>query len=294
MMEPSGLPGDKGGVGSGRSLAWRVAQYAAMVAVLAATACRPTEPLRPVVPGDDPASRTAVYLIARGERLFPGAVLVLDYARRKFDLAWAEGLVDSVAQRVSNPEELTTLGIFARIIDPEAAAPLRSSITATIASFEGIPTTHAVLQGLYCDWSPPPPQFLQRIQEPRPGLRHWRVSTLVSYAYLETNGCIGPEDLEAAAAVMHREYGAFLDGIVATGSAPGAEFVETVGGLYFALGRESVAPSWAEYVIEHQQVDGAWNIDSDEEGSEDFTVAWGLVAVLEYMHPDAPPISPIP
>lgn len=266
-----------------------------LVVVLVTSACRPQVPLRPVVPDDDPASKTAAYLLARGEYLLPGAALLLDYPRRKFDLQWARPIVDAVSAKLTDPNEFSSVGVFARMVDPVAARALQPSITSTIETYREIPTTYALLKGLYCDWSPPPADFASFLTQRRPELKHWRASSLMALAYLEANRCVDDGRLGLLARELSGEYSAFLDEIVASNTAPGAEFVETVGGLYFALGSKFVKAEWASYVIEHQEPDGTWRSGgAPDSGPDDLTAAWGLIAVLEYMHPQAPPVSVIP
>jgi hypothetical protein len=270
------------------------AVLAVLLAALVATSCRSSGPLRPLVPGDDPASRTAAYLIARGDQLDPQALLVVNYLKRKFGLTWAEPLVASLEKRITDPRHFSSVGVFARMVDPRVASSLETSITSTIAGFESISTTYVLLRGLYCDWSPPPPGFLENLQRFRQDVRFWRITSLLSYGFLKANRCIEGRELEAVGRNLHRQYAVFLDGIVASGESPGAEFVETVGGMYFAFGRELVAPQWVEYVIANQETDGTWRVGPNDESTRDFTAVWGLAAVLEFMHPEVPDISPIP
>lgn len=269
--------------------------WVVVVATILLWSCRPQVPLRPVVTGDDPSSKTAAYLISRGNYLLPGAALFLDYPRRKFNLDWARPLVDTVLAKLSDPKEFATVGVFARMVDPVPARALKPSITQTIESFRPIPTTYAVLQGLYCDWAPPPAEFRTFLLEDKASLKHWRVSSLVALAYLKANGCLQESDWSGIATELLVRYRVFLDEIVASQAPPGAEFVETVGGIFFALGGSYVKDAWAMYLIEHQRPDGTWN-EAGASGSDadDLTAAWGLLAILEYTHPQAGPVPVIP
>ncbi len=269
-----------------------------VAALVLAVGCRPTPPLKPRVEGEDPVSRTAAYLIARGRGLDPGALLVLAYVERKFHFDWTRELVGSVGEMLYDPQHFRTVGAFARMVDAGAAESMKDSVTATVESFRDVPTSWVVLRGLYCDWTPPPPDFGGYLGAPREGLRHWKISTLMSLAYLEANDCLEEGERSSLEEGMRLELGRFLEDAARTqdmlNAAAVEDFVETVGGFYFAFGRDSVDPVWVERVIDAQRPEGVWGSQTEAEADRDLTAVWGLLALLEFFHPDVEPISPIP
>ncbi len=269
-----------------------------VAALVLAVGCRPTPPLKPRVEGDDPVSRTAAYLIARGKGLDPGALLVLAYVERKFHLDWTRELVGSVREMLYDPQLFRTVGAFARMVDAGVAESMKDSITATVESFRDVPTSWVLLRGLYCDWTPLPSDFGDYLSAPREGLRHWKISTLMAMAYLKANNCLEAGERSSLEELVRAQLGRFLAGAAETHEALDAatveDFVETVGGFYFAFGRDSVDPVWVERVIEAQLPEGIWGSQAVADSDRDLTAVWGLLALLEYFRPDVEPVSPIP
>ncbi len=179
------------------------------------------------------------------------------------------------------------------MFDPDMATDLKDSITDTISPLESIPTSYVVLRSLYCDWTPLPPGFLTLLRQPRPDTRHWRVSRLMSMAYLRANDCIDTANFDSLAQAMKEELSKFLDASLDAKDQAGSEFVETVGGLYYGLGRGYVEERWAQHVIAGQQPDGTWLAEPEDSDASDLTAAWGLLVVLEFTNPEVAAISPI-
>ena len=239
--------------------------------------------------------RAVGFLADRQNALDPVVAMLLEFVRRKFDLAqipsqrdyveqaWRTALANGTVARTGDTLA-ALLGVFRRLIDPSARA--------TVADIEALrmPIDQITAMALHCDTVPLPADYLKTLDEMVHLGGYALTHAVLAGEWAIENGCIVPT---AFAEPRARSAAALVAQVEKERDLLTDRRMEAMVMLFFMGEGRQVPDEWIALVLRKQLGTGAWPAHSNQPTvPNDHTTVLGLWLLLEAQHEGM--IAPVP
>ncbi|QQS29271.1 MAG: hypothetical protein IPM47_20985 [Sphingobacteriales bacterium] len=229
------------------------------------------------------------YLLQRGNDIEPNAAMVLHFLQRKFSLGKEYEFSNFFE---TYPIKDAKGKALERMVNPNAGATsaelgVMSKGTSLLDNLSN--TSYAMNCALMCDKIPLSPGYFALLEQLTDLDRYFLTHAALSLQWLEENNCLtNREEAQKLRKKQHELIAKLIDKL----GKPTDLQMESVAILMYIGGREYLQPEWINLISQKQLSNGGWPLgEMSQNNPHDHATVHALWALLEYLHPEAPPTT---